>query len=57
MQHGLLCNCVEMVHWKLKGSPIVTSMLSPLTALFNNVSTFLNLSCMALHAISVFDKV
>ena len=24
---------------------------------FNNVSTFKNLSCVALHAISVFDKV
>ena len=28
-----------------------------LKAFFNNVSTFKNLSCMALHAISVFDKV
>ena len=28
-----------------------------LKALFNNVSTFNNLSCMALHAISVFYKV
>ena len=26
-------------------------------ALFNNVFTFKNLSCMGLHAISVFDKV
>ena len=28
-----------------------------LKALFNNVSTLKYLSCMALHAISVFDKV
>ena len=28
-----------------------------LKALFNNVFTFKNLSCMSLHAISVFDKV
>ena len=28
-----------------------------LKALFNNVSTLKNLSCMALHAIIVFDKV
>ena len=28
-----------------------------LKPLFNNVSTLNNLSCMALHAISVFDKV
>ena len=31
--------------------------LYKLKALFNNVSTFKNLSCMALHATSVFDKV
>ena len=30
---------------------------SRLKALFNNVFTFKNLSCMAIHAISVFDKV
>ena len=30
---------------------------SCLKALFNNVFTFENLSCMSLHAISVFDKV
>ena len=28
-----------------------------LKASFNNVFTFKNLSCMALHAINVFDKV
>ena len=28
-----------------------------LKELFNNVSTLKNLSCMALHAIGVFDKV
>ena len=28
-----------------------------LKAMFNNVSTLQNLSCMALHAISVFEKV
>ena len=28
-----------------------------LKALFNNVLTFKNLSCMSRHAISVFDKV
>ena len=31
--------------------------LNTLKALFNNVSTLKNLSCMALHAVSVIDKV
>ena len=33
------------------------SMFKPLKALFNNVFTLKNLSCISLHAISVFDKV
>ena len=36
---------------------LLFSYLLVLKALFNNVSTLKNLSCMALHAISVFDKV
>ena len=31
-------------------------VMEGLKALFNNVSTLKNLSCMALHAISAFDK-
>ena len=33
------------------------TIFNELKALFNNVFTFKNLSCMSLHAISVFDKV
>ena len=36
---------------------MVIKLFYRLKALFNNVSTFKNLSCMAQHAISVFDKV
>ena len=35
----------------------MSRLTEKLNALFNNVSTFKNLSCMALHAIGVFDKV
>ena len=35
----------------------VSAVILDLKTLFNNVSTFKNLSCMALHAISVFDMV
>ena len=42
----------------LQGSISHSQVLQILKALFNNVSTLKkNLGCMALHAISVFDKV
>ena len=44
-------NFFSFIWWE-----ILTSF-QVLEALFNNVSTWNNLSCMALHAISVFDKV
>ena len=34
---------------------VLTTLLKNLKALFNNIFTFNHLSCMALHAISVFD--
>ena len=36
---------------------IPLKLIDGLKALFNNVLTLKNLSCMSLHAISVFDKV
>ena len=41
-----------MVHY----SKTKQSSNPPLKALFNNIFTLTNLSCMSLHAVSVFDK-
>ena len=43
--------------WRHQGFSITFLYICALKALFNNVFTLKNLSCMALHAISVFDQV
>ena len=58
--HGLSDSMILFTHlivyevWKIL--PPVKQDIH-LKALFNNVSPLKNLSCIALHAISVFDKV
>ena len=57
--HGLRPLAVQQLGHLWTNNEMTTHSVSvqlTLKALFNNVSTVKNLSCMSLHAISVFDK-